>query len=727
MTRWKARLPKSILLVALTIIVTGGTAVSEPPNILEELPPEYDLMQGIIVAWLPWGPIPDGPITELSTEEIVTLNELSVAQANENGYKLKPAYNKFMAEKIKLKKGAGSPDTDGLDIDVYPYHYMMLDLVKAIIDSGATAHIVTASEPFRNQLNDFMAACGFKQHDFNKIEFHYYGLNSIWVRDYGPWITEDRNRLAVVDNAYYPGRPADDYFPEFFSTIYGLPLTDFEQIQTEGGNILTDGLGRGFTTQAILAENPGLSMEDAKALFENVLNLDELIFLPGDLSADLDEIIAALGGTGHVDMGLKLLSDTKVLIGDFVPGTFGKGLLDSWADWFNSHTNPNGDPYEVYRVIGATNGIDAYSYTNSVVVNQTIIVPQFGHAEGDAAAIAAYEDALPGYKTIGVRSEMLPPLAGGLHCITKEIPLGILKAVELADIGPGADVEDRANHDDLVWVNDGIGDIEVYWTYPDPTITAPAVMAATLGLPVGKGNPDNFIVLWPDLSNVDYLNPYNNIALLGFRSYELLLHRFTNDLILRNALLFPEEPKSGIEQAVYMNSEITVVSIGTLDLSAWNGVSNTPPEIFADAVEQILENLSSIDPGKKIVLTTPFDYAAILIASSGGTPWPADIEEDTYATMYAEIIYEKVAYANSQGMNVAIADFTQLHKDIASGTTIQGIPLNIGTLHLLLYPGTWYFTDLNAALHAYVVINAINEHYGAGLPLPELADYVPAP
>jgi hypothetical protein len=354
-------------------------------------------------------------------------------------------------------------------------------------------------------------------------------------------------------------------------------------------------------------------------------------------------------------------------------------------------------------------------------------VPQFGHAAGDAAAIAAYENALPSCKTIGVRSEMLPPWSGGLHCITKEIPLGVLKALSTSELsGPGADVEDRANHDDLFWANDLIGAIVQYASFPDATKTAPSVMAATLGLSVGKENPDNYIIPWPDLSNADYLNPYNNIPLYGYLSYDFLLEKPSYDWILRNALLFPEEPRSAIGQALYMNSDITVVSIGTADLAAWNGFTNTPQDIFTQVVDGILLELGSIDPGKKIVLTTPLDFGAVLIAVSvyyGQEPSPWDIEEDYYATLYADIIHERVAYANSQGMNVAVADFTQLYKDVAAGTVIDGIPLNIGTLPLLIDLTTWQFTDFSSALHAYVVIDAINDHYGTSLPLPDLASY----
>ncbi len=730
MIHLKSNLLRLNTLVLAIILLFSGTGMAANKNLIEQLPAEYDNMQGVLVAWFPFGPIPDRPITALSNEEIATLNEQSMSEERGRGHKWGHTFNKNMAEKIKLKKGEGSPSTDGLGIDIYPYHYMMLDLVKAIISSGAVAHIVVDDASFSEQIMDFLIVCGFKLHELKKITFHYFWLDSIWMRDYGPWITKMNNKLAVIDNSYYVGRPSDKMVPEFFARAYNLTETDFDQISSEGGNILTDEQGRGFSTEAVLYGNPGLIREDAIALFEDVLNLDEFIFLPGSFPDDIYEVIAALGGTGHVDMGLKLLSDTKVMIGDFALGSPGKDLLDSWAAWFDTHTNLEGKPYEVFRVTGETNGFEPYSYVNAIIINKTIIVPQFGDTEGDASAIAAYENALPGYKTIGVRSELLPPWSGGLHCIIKEIPLGVLKsAAGTGEGGLGADEADRENHDDLVWVNDFIGDFALYTTYPDASVTAPAVMAATLGLPVGKDNPDNFIVQWPDLSNLNYLNPYNNLIYKG-PSYSMLFDKDMNDLILRNGLLFPEDPKSAIGQAVYMDPDILVISVGTVDLAAWNGFANTPQEEFNDIISKLVSEIGPLqmaDPNKKIVLTTPIDMGAILIAIAryyGSEPLPADVEEDFFATSYANTIHQIADAANSQGLSIAVADFTALHKEIASqGIVIQGIPLNLGTFDQLVDTDTWLMTDLFAALHAYIVIDTINQHYGTNYMLPNLLLY----
>ena len=396
-------------------------------NMVEQLPPEYENIQGVLIAWLPYGPVPNKPLSAMSAEEITRLNEKSTIAEQGRNRKYSDAINKNMAEQIKLIKDKTRSGNDGPGPEVYPYHYMMLDLVKAIIESGVMAHIVTDDPSICSQIVDFMIACGFKSHELKKIRFHCFWLDSIWIRDYGPWVTRVNDRLAVIDNEYYFEREADNIFPEFFAGIYNLPRTDFDEISSEGGNILTDGQDTGFSTEAVLNENPGIERDDIIELFKDVLNLDEFVFLPGSFNDNIPGIFAALGATGHVDMGLKLLSDSKVMIGDFEGDSPGKELLDSWAQWFYNHTNPKGKPYEVFRVTGKTNGIEPYSYINSVIINKTIIVPQFGDAARDKEAIKVYKNAMPGYKTIGVRSELLTLWSGGLHCITREIPEGILK------------------------------------------------------------------------------------------------------------------------------------------------------------------------------------------------------------------------------------------------------------------------------------------------------------
>jgi agmatine deiminase len=63
---------------------------------------------------------------------------------------------------------------------------------------------------------------------------------------------------------------------------------------------------------------------------------------------------------------------------------------------------------------------DYRTFTNSVFVNKTIILP-FYETKYDTTATRIYEEALPGYKVVGIDCNSIIPSLGAIHCITKEI------------------------------------------------------------------------------------------------------------------------------------------------------------------------------------------------------------------------------------------------------------------------------------------------------------------
>ncbi|MFU8805804.1 MAG: proprotein convertase P-domain-containing protein, partial [Bradymonadaceae bacterium] len=69
------------------------------------------------------------------------------------------------------------------------------------------------------------------------------------------------------------------------------------------------------------------------------------------------------------------------------------------------------------------------SYTNSTIVNNTVIVPIYrGDRTHEAAAINAYRQAMPNYRIITVDSEDAIELGGAVHCTTMGFSLGNLRA-----------------------------------------------------------------------------------------------------------------------------------------------------------------------------------------------------------------------------------------------------------------------------------------------------------
>ena len=89
--------------------------------------------------------------------------------------------------------------------------------------------------------------------------------------------------------------------------------------------------------------------------------------------------------------------------------------IEETADYFANSLNAWGEPWELYRVWTPGN----QPYTNSLILNEKILVPVTG-GSWDDEALAVYEEALPGYDVIGFTGSW--ESTDALHCRVKGIP-----------------------------------------------------------------------------------------------------------------------------------------------------------------------------------------------------------------------------------------------------------------------------------------------------------------
>jgi len=130
----------------------------------------------------------------------------------------------------------------------------------------------------------------------------------------------------------------------------------------------------------------------------------------------------------HIDMHMKLLDETTLLVGEYPEGIADGPTIEANIQYIlDNFTTPYGTPYEVIRIpmppengsYPNTNG-DYRTYTNAVFVNKTILVPTY-EQQYDEPALEIWADAMPGYNIVGINSNAIIPLSGAIHCITKEI------------------------------------------------------------------------------------------------------------------------------------------------------------------------------------------------------------------------------------------------------------------------------------------------------------------
>ncbi len=276
----------------------------------------------------------------------------------------------------------------------------------------------------------------------DSLDFLERPYNSIWIRDYGP-TTMYRNgvdSLKLMDWIYNRPRPDDDVLPQEIADHYGYELFETTaspyQLTNPGGNFIPDGMGTAFASNLVLEENgsgnsygvPPKTESQIDSIMEAFMGIERYIkmeTLPYDV-------------IHHIDMHMKLLDEETLLVGEYPDGVADGPQIEANLQYvLDSFQSAFGDPFEVVRIPMPPDGNGDYpddngeyrTYTNSVFVNNSIIVPTY-EEKYDTTALDIYREALPGYKVRGVESNDIIQSLGAIHCVTKligvEAPLRIV-------------------------------------------------------------------------------------------------------------------------------------------------------------------------------------------------------------------------------------------------------------------------------------------------------------
>ena len=232
--------------------------------------------------------------------------------------------------------------------------------------------------------------------------------NSYWTRDYGPWfVANGSNSVGISDFPYNRPRPFDDNIPVVLAGDMEIPLYGMDLIQT-GGNWMCDGLGIAASTELVIEENPGMSEQEIDTTVWDYLGVKTYHIIDDPL----DEYIK------HIDCWAKFLDVDKVLVGQVPPSDYRYADYEFAANYFGFQTTSWGNKFQVYRVY--TPGAYPYTpYTNSLILNKKVFVPQTG-SQWDDEALAVYEEAMPGYEIVGVYHTTWEN-TDALHCRAKGI------------------------------------------------------------------------------------------------------------------------------------------------------------------------------------------------------------------------------------------------------------------------------------------------------------------
>jgi agmatine/peptidylarginine deiminase len=313
-------------------------------------------------------------------------------------------------------------EIQALTIAWITYPSVLKEIVRAA--EKETTVIINCASSEVSSIKNTLTSAGIP---LTNVKFNASAFNSVWIRDFmaNSCYTNDVDSLILVDWKYNRPRPDDDALPQSIAKFVNIPLYEMtsgsNQLTHTGGNYMSDGLHTAFSSKLILDENSSKSEATINKLMDDFMGINRYIkmtTLPYD-------------GIHHIDMHMKLLNEETLLVGEYPKGIADGPQIEANIQYILSNfKSVFGTPYKIIRVPQPpdqqnankypNNGGSYLTYTNSSIINKTIIVPQY-YEKYDTTALRIFRDAMPGYNVVGINSYSTIDASGSLHCITHSI------------------------------------------------------------------------------------------------------------------------------------------------------------------------------------------------------------------------------------------------------------------------------------------------------------------
>lgn len=270
--------------------------------------------------------------------------------------------------------------------------------------------------------------------DMARVRFVTAPYDDTWLRDSGPITLRDGDGFRLLDFRFtgWGGKfdaSDDDRLVERLTDQNQFLNSDRQAIDfaLEGGAIETDGAGTLLTTWQCLHErHPDASREELSAKLAGWLAQDRVLWLDhGHLEGDDTD--------AHIDTLARFAPDDAIVFQACDdPADSHHAELTAMADEIAALRTRDGRPYRLFPLPWPAPIVDdgrrlAASYANFLIVNGAVLMPAYGDPADDAAA-AVLTEAFPGREIVQVPCRPLIWQNGSLHCITMQLPQGLVAA-----------------------------------------------------------------------------------------------------------------------------------------------------------------------------------------------------------------------------------------------------------------------------------------------------------
>ncbi len=277
------------------------------------------------------------------------------------------------------------------------------------------------------------------QHDFSdlpegRLRLIPIASNDAWARDHGPITVVDDQGLCLLDFSFngwgskYTYKLDNDITGNLHKAgAFGDIRLSAQALVLEGGSIESDGCGTLMTTSSCLLNpnrNPHLSRADIASQLQQLLGVRKINWLDyGYLAGDDTD--------SHVDTLARLCpNNTIAYVRCDDPDDEHYAELQAMEAQLRTFTNAEGERYHLVPLpwpkavyLGAER-LPA-TYANFLITNGAVVVPMYNDV-GDVPAQQILAQIFPGREVVGINCLPLIEQHGSLHCITMQLPAGVL-------------------------------------------------------------------------------------------------------------------------------------------------------------------------------------------------------------------------------------------------------------------------------------------------------------
>ncbi len=290
------------------------------------------------------------------------------------------------------------------------------------------AIICVADEQIAARADALLAA----RADIDRVRFVQLPYNDTWLRDSGPITLRAGDGFRLLDFHFtaWGGKfeaGLDDQLVAALSAqgVFGATPRERIDFALEGGAIETDGRGTLLSTWRCLHErHPGIDRATLTSRLLQWLQQDRLLWLEhgylegDDTDAHIDTLARFAGPGAIVYQGCQDPSDSHF------------DELQAMAAELAAFTQADGQPYRLFELPWPQPVVDegrrlAASYANFLIINDAVLMPAYGDA-ADAQAAKILSDAFPGREIVSVPCRSLIWQNGSLHCLTMQLPQGVM-------------------------------------------------------------------------------------------------------------------------------------------------------------------------------------------------------------------------------------------------------------------------------------------------------------